>query len=61
LGPILFTIFINDLDDDVKSVMLKFMDDVKLIGRVCSEEDVGGLRMDLISLVRCHVGQRSGK
>jgi len=32
LGPTLFNIFINDLDDDVKSDMLKFADDVKLTG-----------------------------
>jgi len=32
--------------------MLKFADDVKLIGRVGSEDDVGSLRMDLISLGR---------
>jgi len=35
--------------DDVKSDMLKFADYVKLIGRVGSEEDVGRMRMDLIS------------
>jgi len=30
--------------------MLKFADDVKLIGRVHLEDDVGRLRMDLASL-----------
>jgi len=50
LGPTLFTIFINDLDDDIKSDILKFEYDVMLIGRVDSEDDVGRLRMDLISL-----------
>jgi len=45
-----FTIFINDLDDNIKSEMLKFEDDVKLIGRVDSAEDVGRLRMDLTRL-----------
>jgi len=50
LGPTLFSIFINDLDDDIKSDILKFTDAVKLIGRVGSEEDVGPLRMDLASL-----------
>jgi len=39
LGPTLFTILINDLDDDIKSDMLKFADDVKLIGRADSAED----------------------
>jgi len=50
LGPNLFTIFIIDLDDDIKSDMLKFADDVKLIGRVDSAEDVGWLRMELTRL-----------
>jgi len=40
------------LDDDVKSDMLKFADDVKLIGSVGSEDDVGRLKMDLNSLGR---------
>ena len=33
MGPILFTIFINDLDDNLKSKILKFADDTKLVGR----------------------------
>jgi len=37
LGPTLFTIFIDDLDDDIRSDMLKFANDVELIGR----DDVG--------------------
>ena len=37
LGPLLFIIFVNDLDDGVMSRMLKFADDVKLIGQVASE------------------------
>ena len=32
LGPLLFIIFVNDLDDGVISKLLKFADDVKLIG-----------------------------
>jgi len=39
LGPTLFTIFIIDLKDDIKSNILKFADDVKLIGRMGSEDD----------------------
>jgi len=52
VGPTLFTIFINDLDDEIKSDMLKFADNVNLIGRVGSEDDVVRLRMNLISLGR---------
>jgi len=47
LGPTLFTIFINDLYDDIQSDMLKFADDVKLIGRV---DDVDRLRIYLTRL-----------
>ena len=47
LGPLLFIIFVNDLDDGVISKLLKFADDVKLIGQVESELDVDSLRADL--------------
>ena len=30
LGPILFLIYINDLDDDITSKVLKFADDTKV-------------------------------
>jgi len=50
LGPTLLTIFNNDLDHDIRSDMLKFAGDVKLIGRVDSAEDVGRQRMDLTRL-----------
>ena len=52
LGPLLFVIFVNDLDDGVMSRMLKFADDVKLIGQVASEEDVERLRTDLKLLIK---------
>ena len=47
LGPLLFIIFVNDLDDGVISKLLKYADDVKLIGQVASERDVDSLRADL--------------
>ena len=47
LGPLLFIIFVNDLDDGVISKLLKFADNVKLIGQVASERDVDSLRADL--------------
>ena len=34
LGPILFLIFINDLDDDLSSEVLKFADDTKVFRTV---------------------------
>ena len=33
-GSILFTIYINDLDDKIKSKILKFADDIMLTGSV---------------------------
>ena len=37
LGPILFLIFINDLECGVRNWVLKFADDTKLFGKVQSE------------------------
>ncbi len=39
LGPILFLIYINDLDDDIASKVLKFADDTKVFRRIKSDGD----------------------
>ena len=36
LGPVLFIIFIDDIEENVASKILKFADDTKLIARVGS-------------------------
>jgi len=39
LGPILFLIYINDLDSGVMNWILKFADDTKIFGRVLDNQD----------------------
>jgi len=40
LGPLLFVIFINDLDDVMINNILKFADDTKVVSKVGSEDEV---------------------
>ena len=52
LGPILFLIYINDLDDSITSNVLKFADDTKLFRRVNTDGDKQHLQNDLDRLVK---------
>ena len=52
LGPVLFFIYINDIDDVVSSKTLKFADDTKLYRAVTNQDDIEILRSDLVNL--CH-------
>ena len=52
LGPILFLIFINDLDDDLSSKVLKFADDTKVFRTVKTDTDKETLQDDLTKLVK---------
>ena len=51
-GPVLFLLYINDIDDVVSSKILKFADDTKLYRAVTNQDDIEILRSDLINL--CH-------
>ena len=52
LGPILFLIYINDLDDSITSNVLKFADDTKLFRKVNTDVDKQHLQNDLDRLVK---------
>ena len=52
LGPILFLIYINDLDNSITSNVLKFADDTKLFRKVNTDGDKQHLQNDLDRLVK---------
>ena len=52
LGPILFLIHINDLEDDISSRFLKFADDTKNFRKVTNDTDKQSLEDDLDKLVK---------
>ena len=52
LGPILFTIFINDMPDVVHSCMKLFADDAKVFRAIESFEDISLIQEDIDKLLR---------
>ena len=51
LGPLLFIVYINDMESGILSRFWKFADDSKMVGRVNSEIEVDAIREDLNRLV----------
>ena len=52
LGPILFLIYINDLEHDVLSKVLKFADDTKVFRKHTNDTDKQSLQDTLDKLVK---------
>ena len=52
LGPILFLVFINDLELDITNQVFKFADDTKLLGKVDSIQGRDRLQEDLNQLLQ---------
>ena len=50
LGPVLFNLFINDLETGINSEVAKFADDTKLFHVVKTREDCEELQKDLSKL-----------
>ena len=52
LGPILFSIYINDLEEDISSKVLKFAEDTTVFRKVTNDTDKQSLQDDLDKLVK---------
>ena len=50
LGPLLFIIYINDIDSNIVSVLSKFADDCKLAYKVATVEDTNTVQADIDTL-----------
>ena len=77
LGGILFTLYVNDIDEDVSAFLRKFVDDTKIASIVETDEDAMVLQKDVDKMVewarkwemtfnvaKCkvlHVGRRNQK
>ena len=51
LGPVLFVIYITDLDEGVGNHLLKFAEDTKLFSHVSTYEDAEKIQNDLSTLM----------
>jgi ribonucleases P/MRP protein subunit RPP40 len=50
LGPVLFIVYINDMDERILNSLWKFADDTKMVGRVRTKEELERFREDLSRL-----------
>ena len=50
LGPVLFKVFVDDVDEGLKSNCLKFADDLKMMAECGKVEEVGAIKEDLVAL-----------
>ena len=51
LGPLLFTIFIDDIDEEALCELYKFADDTKIAGRVNTVNDIRSMQRTSDKLV----------
>ena len=52
LGPVLFLIYINDIDENIRNHILKFADDTKVFGPSSTDEDTNSVQNDLQTLMK---------
>jgi hypothetical protein len=52
LGPLLFIVYVDDMEDGLLNKLLKFADDTKLFGKVKDEGEYRSLQEDLMKLSR---------
>jgi len=56
LGPLLFIIFINGIDEGILSDILKFADDTKIFGKAGTRKSVNKFRADTEKCKVLHIG-----
>ena len=51
LGPLFSLIFVNDIDEELIDLILKFADDTKLFGKVGNDARLDSMHQDLELLI----------
>jgi len=52
LGPVLFLIYVNDLEDGIEHWILKFADDTKLFAKINNTQEAVKMQNDLDRIVQ---------